>query len=131
MLNSVKHNGNSRLAYKIVVASRRQDFRHFLQYVLSSKPEFDVIGEACNIDEAFRVAEDKKPGLLILDLDLKHDPEILKNVRQKYPWLKIILTSYYDFSKYSKLPCEDHTCVFIPKTRLSIKSIMDIMKAPG
>lgn len=124
-INKIGHN---LIAYKVLVAGNKLDFRQFLYNVLSSNKEFEVIGEANNANQACEMAKQNKTDLLILDMDINRDLEKLKTFNVDCPDLKVILTSYYDFNEYAELAKKLNAAAFIPKTRLSTQSILDILR---
>ena len=117
------------MAYKILIAGHRPEFRQFLHNVLSSNEEFEVVGEADGAQQACEMARENKAALLILDMDINRDFEKLKTFGANCPGLKVILTSYYDFNEYAEIAKKFNSVAFISKTRLSTKFILDILKA--
>ncbi len=115
------------MAYKVLVAGNKLDFRQFLHRVLSANREFEVVGEANDAHQACELAKENKADLLILDIDIKRDSENLKNFSADCPGMKVILTSYYDFKEYAEIARKVNASAFIPKTRLSTQSILDIL----
>ena len=53
---------------RILIADDHTIFRAGLRALLSSKPEFKVVGEAADGDEALKLVEKLKPNILLLDL---------------------------------------------------------------
>ena len=53
---------------RILIADDHTIFRAGLISLLSSQPEFEVVGEASDGDEALKILEKLKPDILLLDL---------------------------------------------------------------
>lgn len=123
----VKNNGSDLMAYRILVAGNKLDFRKFLHRILSANQEFEVVGEANDAQQACEMAKKNKADLLILDMDIKRDSEQLRSFKADCPDLKVLLTSYYDFKEYTEFARKVNAAAFIPKTRLSTQSILDIL----
>lgn len=116
------------IPFKVLVAGSKPDYRQFLSAVLLASPRFDVIGEASDAHQACEMAKENNADLLILDMDINRDFDRLRTFTDACPDLKVILTSYYDFSQYSELANRSHSTAFIPKTRLSTQSILNVLK---
>lgn len=59
---------DSKKAIRIVIADDHPIFRDGLRRLLESEPDLKVIGEACDGEEAVKMARQLKPDLLLLDL---------------------------------------------------------------
>ena len=55
---------------RIVIAEDHTILREGLRALLSSDPELEVVGEAEDGQEAIRVVEKFKPGLVLMDLSM-------------------------------------------------------------
>jgi two-component system, NarL family, nitrate/nitrite response regulator NarL len=58
----------NRLSIQILIADDHTIFRAGIIALLSGQPEFEVVGEASDGDEALKVLEKLKPDILLLDL---------------------------------------------------------------
>ena len=56
--------------YRIVIAEDHTILREGLRSLLSSSPDFDIVGEAEDGREAIRCVEKLKPNLILTDLSM-------------------------------------------------------------
>src|ERR1700757_1242208 len=57
---------------RIVIADDHPIFRDGLRRLLESEGDMKVIGEACDGNEAVKLATEMKPDILLLDLAMPH-----------------------------------------------------------
>ncbi|GIV89608.1 MAG: DNA-binding response regulator [Chloroflexus sp.] len=68
-------------------------FRDGLCYALSSTPEYRVIGEASNGQQAIQLVDQADPDLVVMDIDLPgvHGLEVARVIKRSHPHIGIIL----------------------------------------
>jgi len=59
---------------RIVIADDHPIFRDGLRRLLETEPDLKVIGEACDGNEAVKLARQLKPDILLLDLAMPRRP---------------------------------------------------------
>jgi two-component system, NarL family, response regulator DegU len=82
---------------RIVVVDDHAIVRYGLRRALESEADMDVIGEACSGADAVRLAEQKRPDIMLLDvkLDDLDGPEVCRRVLAVAPKTAVVmLTSY-------------------------------------
>ena len=65
---------NKKSQIRIVIADDHPIFRDGLRRLLEAEPKFTVIGEACDVAEAVKLARQLKPDILLLDLAMPRHP---------------------------------------------------------
>src|SRR5690606_26714852 len=85
---------------KILIADDHGILRAGLRALLKDVPEFEVVGEAVNGEEAVLLTDKLTPAVVLLDLNLPrpNGVAITRRLLASYPALKIlILTAHADY----------------------------------
>ncbi|MBI4303417.1 MAG: response regulator transcription factor [Chloroflexi bacterium] len=87
---------------RIVLAEDHQVMRQGLRYVLEQYPDFDVVGEAGNGEEALKVAGSLHPDILLSDirLPLLNGIGVVRHIKKLSPKTKVLILSAYDDDEY-------------------------------
>ena len=62
--------GVGRLPIRILIADDHQLLREGIRNFLSLEPDFEIVGEAANGEEAVTKAEALKPDVMLLDINM-------------------------------------------------------------
>ena len=82
---------------KIMLVDDHEVVRLGIKALLSNYPEYEVVAEASNADEAVNVAQEYRPDVIIMDIRLpgKSGIDATKEIREELPDTKVImLTSF-------------------------------------
>lgn len=76
--------------------------RDGVRALLSTRPLFEVVGEAENAVQALAMCADVKPDILLLDIGLQdmNGLELTRLIRERCPAIKILILSMYDNQEY-------------------------------
>jgi DNA-binding NarL/FixJ family response regulator len=76
--------------------------RDGVRALLSTRPLFEVVGEAENAVQALAMCEEVKPDILLVDIGLQdmNGLELTQLIRQRCPAIKILILSMYDNQEY-------------------------------
>jgi serine/threonine protein kinase/DNA-binding CsgD family transcriptional regulator len=87
---------------KLVLADDHSVLRKALVSSLDNRPEFAVVGEASNGDEALEQALELSPDVLVLDLNMpgKGGLDILPVIREQAPLVKVLVLTGREESGY-------------------------------
>ena len=90
------------LPLRIVLVDDHQMFREGIRDRLAQEPDITVVGEASSADETMTVIEASSPTVVILDIRLAGASgiELARSIRQRWPELRILILSGYDFDQY-------------------------------
>ncbi|MFK3795839.1 MULTISPECIES: response regulator [unclassified Pseudomonas] len=76
--------------------------RDGVRALLSTRPLFEVVGEAENAAQGLAMCEEVKPDILLVDIGLQdmNGLELTQLIRQRCPAIKILILSMYDNQEY-------------------------------
>jgi len=88
------------LAVRIVVADDHGVLRAGLAALLSAEPGFEVVGEAASGDAAVRVAVERRPDLVLLDVSMPGlgGLEATKLLKAKLPGTRVLILTMHEES---------------------------------
>ena len=87
---------------KIVLAEDHTILREGLKALLSSDPQFEIIGEAADGREAVRCVEKLEPDLILMDLSMPRmsGMEAIREIKNRYPETRIIALTVHKTDEY-------------------------------
>jgi two-component system response regulator NreC len=88
--------------YRIVLADDHKMLRAGLKLMIAANSEYEIAGEADNGSEALRLAEELKPDLILLDINMPeiNGIEVARKIREKNKEIRILLLTMYDDETY-------------------------------
>ena len=92
--------------------------RHGLQQLISTQPDMQVCGEAASYSDGLRLVEATLPHLAIVDLSLLEGSglELIKEIRQRFPGVKVLVSSVYDEAVYAERTLRAGASGYVNKT---------------
>lgn len=83
---------------KILLCDDQAVIRDGLEMLLNLEKDFQVVGSASDGSEAIELAEQKSPDLILMDLKMpgKNGIEATREIRVKFPAIKILVLTTYD-----------------------------------
>ena len=87
---------------KLIIADDHALLRQGIKNVLSLEPDFDVIGEAADGDEAIRRVEELKPDILLLDVNMPrlNGLEVTRQLKAAQAAVKVVILTMHDDESY-------------------------------
>lgn len=87
---------------KILLVDDQALFREGLRILLSSQPDFDVIAEAANGEEALRQAAINRPDVVLMDLRMPvlDGVAATRRMHELYPSCRVIALTTFDEDEY-------------------------------
>jgi DNA-binding NarL/FixJ family response regulator len=87
---------------RIVIAEDHTILREGLRSLLSSNPNFEIVGEAEDGREAIRCVEKIKPDLILTDLSMPrmNGMEAIKEIKRESPGTKILVLTVHKAEEY-------------------------------
>jgi DNA-binding NarL/FixJ family response regulator len=88
---------------RIILADDHAIVREGLKHILGGIPDFAVVGEAADGQEALRLARETEFDLLVLDLSMpgRSGMELIKLVRAERPRVRILVLSMHQETQYA------------------------------
>lgn len=80
---------------RILIADDHQLFREGLCALLSTQPEFNVVGEAATGEEAIVQANDLQPDVILIDIQMPslNGIETIRHIRSANPHIRVIVVT--------------------------------------
>lgn len=127
----MKHRVNMSLSSKrIVIVDDHPSTRDGLVTRVDLEPDLDVVGEASDVDEAIEVIGEVRPDLAVIDVSLKSSSgiDLVKEVKDRYPQVKMLVWSMYDESLYAERALRAGAMGYINKQHVT-DTIIDAIRA--
>jgi len=88
--------------YRIVIAEDHRILREGLQALLSSHPEFEIVGQAEDGLEAIRCVESLSPDLILMDLSMPrmNGLEAIQDIKKRCPNTRIVVLTVHKTEEY-------------------------------
>ncbi len=88
--------------YRIVIAEDHTILREGLRALLSSKPDFEIVGEAEDGRDAIRRVGEERPDLILMDLSMPkmNGLEAIKEINKQNPETKVIVLTVHRTEEY-------------------------------
>jgi len=83
---------------KLLIAEAQRLFRQSLRLLLERERDFTVVAEAADGREAFDLAMEHKPDIVLMDVDMPNLDEVAvtKLIRGRLPHTKVLMLAVYD-----------------------------------
>jgi DNA-binding NarL/FixJ family response regulator len=83
---------------KILLADDQALFREGLRMLLSAQPDFEVVGEATNGEEALRLAAQLRPHIVLMDMRMPvlGGVEATRRLHETHPDCRVIVLTTFD-----------------------------------
>jgi len=96
--------------------------REHLSSLLQAEPDLSVCGTAADAPMALALIGTCRPDLVILDVSLKHfnGLDLLKDLRQLLPGLRVLVLSMHDEPRYAERALRDGAFGYITKEEASV-----------
>ena len=96
--------GAARNSVRLLIADAVHSYRRFVKQVLESTGDLKVVGEAADGEEVVRLAQQSKPDVVLMDIDLPEldGLEAIRRIKAAQPGTKVIILSILEGETYRK-----------------------------
>lgn len=86
------------MAIRILITDDHGVMRAGLRALLVSEPSIQVVGEAANGEEAIRLAQDKSPDIILMDIGLQgmDGIETTRHIKRLFPAIQVLILTVYE-----------------------------------
>lgn len=83
---------------RILIADDQRLFRQGLRILLEQEDDLEVVGEASDGQDAFTLAEETKPDIILMDVEMpKLDGiQAVRLILERYPRIRVLMLSVYN-----------------------------------
>lgn len=83
---------------RILIVDDQALFREGLRTLLSVQPDFEIVGEASNGEEALRIVTNQQPNVVLMDLRMPvlDGASATRRIRELWPSTKVIVLTTFD-----------------------------------
>src|SRR3989454_9761058 len=87
---------------RVLIADSEQGFRRFIRRILERQPDLNVAGQASDAEEVVQLAQQLKPDVVLMDIDLPglDGLEATRRIKASLPGTKVIMLSAVDGETY-------------------------------
>lgn len=86
------------MSVRILIVDDHQIIRQGLQLLLAQEPDFDLVGEAADGEQAIAQADALTPDVVLMDVNMPgmNGIEATRLIKQKHPDMKVVVLSMFD-----------------------------------
>jgi DNA-binding NarL/FixJ family response regulator len=87
---------------RILIADDHAIIRDGLKVLLNAQPDLEVVGEASNGQDAFKLADELRPDVVVMDVSMPNGggAQVTRRIRQSCPSVKVLALSAYEDEVY-------------------------------
>ncbi|WP_018132293.1 response regulator [Effusibacillus pohliae] len=84
--------------FRMLIADDHAHAREGIREIVTSDPDFEIVGEAKNGLEALELTEQLMPDLILMDINMPemNGLEATRLIKQRYPYVKIVIITVSD-----------------------------------
>ena len=114
---------------RVLIADAEQGFRRFIRRILERQPDLNVVGQASDAEEVVRLAQQLKPDVVLIDIDLPglDGLEATRHIKASLPGMKVIMLSAVDGETYRNTAAKHGADGFLPKSA-PVSEILSVIR---
>ncbi len=114
---------------KVLLVDDFEGFRHSLRSFLRSQPGFEVVGEAVDGNDAIEKAEQLRPDLVLIDLEMpnKDGFDATWEIKRRLPETRVVALSMHSSDVYRRAARDFRADDFIDKNSMKYALVAVLM----
>ncbi|NJO66318.1 MAG: response regulator transcription factor [Leptolyngbyaceae cyanobacterium RM1_405_57] len=87
---------------RVLLVDDQDIFRQGLAALLSVREDIEIVGEACNGQEAIAFTAELQPDVVLMDVRMPICDGVIATheIHQQYPWIQIVVLTTFDDDEY-------------------------------
>ena len=116
----------------VLIADDNSDFRSTLKEVLGSRPNVEEVWEARDGEEAVRLARERLPDIVLMDLAMPRIDglEATRLIKDRQPAVRVILLSAHEGAIYHRAAAASGADAFLEKSQ-SVSGLEEVGRLRG
>ena len=113
----------------ILTADDDQRFQAIVRRCLEENPDFSLVGQVADGEQAVRLARELQPDVVLMDISMPrlNGLEATRQIKARQPETKIIIVTLHDEEAYQKAAAENGADSFLCKKTL-LKSLIPTIR---
>ena len=114
---------------KVLLVDDFEGFRHSLRGFLRQQPGFEVVGEAVDGNDAIEKADELRPDLVLMDLEMpnKDGFDATREIKRRLPETRVVILSMHSSDVYRRAARDFHADDFIDKNSMKFALVSVLM----
>jgi two-component system, NarL family, invasion response regulator UvrY len=119
--------------HPVLVVDDQAPFLSAARAVVRRCPDFEIVGEASNGPEAIRLAEQLRPDLILMDINMPHMSgiEATRRIVSDNPLVVVVLCSTYDVEDLTPEAFSSGARAYVNKERLRVDTLQQLWDERG
>lgn len=118
---------------RIVIADHHPVVRKGISCMIKKSNEYDIVGKVNNGEELFQHLEEKKPDILIMEIDIPQlsGINVLRTIKSEFPETRVLIFSTHPEEIYALRSIKSGAAAYVPKTaatKVFLKALRKVAK---
>ena len=124
---------NASAKIRILIVDDKAHVRQGLQTVLQLSDDFEIVGEACNGLEAIHAAEQLRPDVVLMDLEMPvlDGLEATRRIKEQHPEIGVVILTIHRSNDFREQADRVGSDAFVEKETSTTALVATILKVKG